>query len=667
MDLLRPHLPSRPWARGAVRALCLGAVLVAASPACRGGGPAPAEAAGAATHEGNRLAGESSPYLLLHANDPVDWYPWGPEAFERARAEGKPIFLSIGYSACYWCHVMQREVFSDPEIAALMNRWFVNVKVDREERPDVDEVYLTAAQMLSQGGAGWPASLFLTPDLEPFFAASYLPPADQGALAGFPTVARRVHEAWAGERRKELTELASRVTSAVRDALSGRQAPAEAVPMAGAAEAAVAAVRDRYDPEWGGFAAPPAFRPKFPQPSDLLLMLEAWDQGDETAGRMVVESLRAMGRGAIHDVLGGGFHRYTLDRPWRVPHFEKMLYDNALLGEVLAEACRRKEDPELERLGRGTLDFLLDAMELPGGGFLSSFDAESASGGEEVEGAFYTWTAAEVRSAVGDAGFSSLAAPLGLDDEGELPGGRHTLYWTVPPETVRGALGPLLAKLREARAGRPEPRADDKVLTDWNGLAIAALARGAAVWGEPRYLEAARRTAELLLPREGATLLHSRRAGRATVPAFLDDYAFLVHGLLALAEAEGTDEAGAARARRWTAAAASLVAQLQSRLGDDGGGYSFAAAGGHLPLTTRTAIGRATPAGNAVAVLDLLGLSARTGERSYRERAASSLRAFAHELADYPAAVPGLAQAVMRYQATEPAKPEGAAPERSLR
>jgi uncharacterized protein len=607
----------------------------------------------------NRLARESSPYLLLHADDPVDWYPWGPEAIARAREEGRPIFLSVGYTACYWCHVMAREVFSDPEIAALMNRWFINVKVDREERPDLDEVYIVATQLLA-GSAGWPNSVFLTPELEPFFAGTYFPPEERGGRPGFPSILRRVQADWAG-RPAEVREMASRVTAAVRQVVARQREPAAAVPPAAAAEAALAVLSPDYDPDWGGFARAPSFRPKFPSPGNLFLLLEAWNRGDEEAGRKLVATLRAMGRGAIHDQLAGGFHRYTVDREWRVPHFEKMLYDNALLLELLAEAQVRSPEPGFERLARRTADFLLVEMALPGGGFRSSLDAES----EGEEGRYYTWTAEELRSVLGPEGLSFVTPIFGFDGEAELPGGRHTLYWTGPPEEhatrmelapeeLLARLEPPLAKLRAARADRPAPRTDDKLLADWNGLAIAALARAGEVLEEPRFLAAARGAAERVLAELGGEegLVHAARGAAAPIPGFLDDYAFLLRGLLALHR--GTDE------DRWLAAAIDLADEMEKRLGDPAGGWFHAAPDRNLLFQPKSVTEGAIPAGNAVAILDLLELASHLEKTepiraaTHRARAEAALRAFARDLDLHPTAVPTFAQAVLRYSESTP-------------
>jgi len=597
----------------------------------------------------NRLIRESSPYLLLHAHNPVDWYPWGEEAIEKARREGKPIFLSVGYSTCYWCHVMEREVFSNPAIAAQMNQWFVSIKVDREERPDLDEIYITATELMNRS-AGWPNSLFLTPDLKPFFAGTYFPPEDRGGLPGFPQVLQGIHAAWE-TRRPDVLAQADQLTEELRDAIAQRREPAAAVPALSAVTAAVARLEASFDPAHGGFGGPP----KFPSPGTLFFL---WEAGGADARHLVVETLRHMGEGAIYDQVGGGFHRFALDAAWRVPHFEKMLYDNAHLGELLAVAARETGDADLERLARGTFDFVLAQMALPSGAFKSAIDAET----DGVEGAYYLWTRDQARAVLGEDGYKLLAPILGLDEAPNFEGGRTTLYLTRPLDDHARRLGisrhqllerlaPLLAKLRLARAQRKLPLIDDKVLTDWNGMMIAALARGGELLGEPRYTAAAVQAARFILaqlegPARGETrrpgssragaaatpiLFHAWRNGRAKIPAFLDDYAFLIRGLLALQEAT--------RDARWRAEAERLADEVESRLGGTRGGYYNSEARADLLFQSRAATDGAIPSGNAIAALDLL----RLGRRA---RAEASLRAFAHEIESFPAAMPTLADAV---------------------
>ncbi len=614
----------------------------------------------------NRLGGESSPYLLLHAENPVDWYPWGEEALAKARSEDKPIFLSVGYSTCYWCHVMEREVFSDPAIAALMNRWFVSIKVDREERPDLDEIYMTATQMLT-GSGGWPNSVFLTPGLEPFFAGTYFPPEDRFGRPAFPAVLARIEEAWRQERQR-VGEVAREVAGRMRWAIAEQVAPAATVPASVAAATAVEALAARYDERWGGFGA----APKFPAPGRLLLLWEAGRAGSQEH-EMVLETLRRMGRGGIYDQVGGGFHRYSTDERWLVPHFEKMLYDNAHLAELLALAWQETGDPEFERLARGTLDFVLAELTLPEGGFKSAIDAQT----DGEEGAYYVWSTGELRAALGEEGFALLAPIYGFDGAPNFEGDRYVLHLTAPlaehaersgidRDALLVRLAPELAKLAAARGRRERPLVDDKVLTDWNAMMIAAMARGGAVLGEPRYHQAAERAASFLLaelwPQEG-TLQHAWRGGEAKIDAFLDDYAFLLRGLLALGD---TDDD-----RRWLAAAERLAEELERRLAAPQGGYHLAAADPQLLFQPLSATDGAIPGGNSVAILGLLDLAERTGKAVYRERAERALRGFASALERYPAAVPTLAAALLRYHgggtrggprvAAAPARPSAAA------
>jgi uncharacterized protein YyaL (SSP411 family) len=617
------------------------------------GQPPAAQQAAPAGHA-NRLIHESSPYLLLHAHNPVDWYPWGEEAFERARREDKPIFLSVGYSTCYWCHVMEREVFSRPAIAELMNRWFVSIKVDREERPDLDEIYITATQLLNQS-AGWPSSLFLTPGLAPFYAGTYFPPEDRGGLPGFPKVLAAIHEAWT-ERRPEVTAQAAQVAAGMREAIAearggGAAAGGAGVPPPEAAAKAVRWLEARFDPAHGGFGGPP----QFPSPANLFLLWQVGERGDREARRMVLATLHKMGEGAIYDQLGGGFHRYTRDSAWRIPHFEKMLYDNAHLGELLAVTAKAEEDPDLERLARGTLDFVLRQMTLPGGGFKSAIDAET----DGVEGAYYLWTRAELRAALDAEGFALLAPVFGFDSSANFDGDHYTLYLPRPLAAHAARLGisrrallarlqPHLDRLLLVRARRKVPLVDDKVLTDWNGMMIAALARGGTLLGEPRYLRAAEKAADFVLAKLRATgdgtLLHAWRGGEAKIAAFLDDYAFLLRGLLALDQATGSP--------RWLREAERLAGELERRLRDPRGGYFTAAANPGLLFQAKSAADGAIPSGNGIAALDLLQLAGRTSKPIYRQRAGACLDSFARELDSYPQALATVAQAVDRYHGT---------------
>ncbi len=590
----------------------------------------------------NRLARESSPYLRLHAHNPVDWYPWGDEAFERARQEDKPIFLSVGYSTCYWCHVMERLVFSDPAIADLMNRWFVSIKVDREERPDIDEIYMTTTQLLT-GRGGWPNSVFLTPQLEPFFAGTYFPPQDQQGRPGFPTILTTIARTW-NERRDQIEAQATKLSKAVQETLSPRPTTAGTSLPAASSRRAVAELKKRFDSEWGGFGG----APKFPSPANLFLLWEQAVAGDATARAMVLDTLAAMGRGAIYDQLDGGFHRYTLDRAWRIPHFEKMLYDNALLAEILTMTSVAADDADLERLARGTLEFLLRVMRLPSGAFKSAIDAET----ESVEGAFYVWDRRSLDAVLGDQESLFLAPILGYASPPNFEEHAYTLYLTDSFEQhadrlgmSRGALldrvDPLLAALAEERSRRPFPLVDDKVLTDWNGMAIAAFAEAGRLFGEDRYTTAAVRAADFVLGLrdDQGRLLHVWSQGRAKQSAFLDDYAFLIHGLLNLYRATET--------ARWLAEAERLTVEMERQLREPSGRYFTSPADPALLVRSSAASGGAIPAGNGVAIVNLLELARVTGRPIYRARALSAIQSFSAELESLPVAMPTVARAVL--------------------
>ncbi len=589
----------------------------------------------------NRLIHESSPYLLQHARNPVDWYPWGEEAIELARTLNRPIFLSIGYSTCYWCHRMEEDVFENPEIAALMNEAFVNIKVDREERPDLDEIYMTAAQILTRGG-GWPNNLFLTPDLKPFFAGTYFPPEDREGAVGFPTILRRVQGMWQTNRVK-IEEAAENVSKGLEEVIASANETAATVPGTGAASAAFEALAGSYDDEWGGFGPPP----KFPSPPNLHLLHSLAAKGNEEARRMLLSTLKRMGEGALYDHLGGGFHRYATDREWRIPHFEKMLYDNAALAEVLVDTYRLTSDPELERLARGTLDFVLERLTGVEGGFLSAIDAQS----EGREGAYYVWTREEVERLLTPSELELVGPAFGLDRPPNFEGREHTLYLASSldgidgvDESLRDRMEPALEKLRTARNEREFPLVDDKVLADWNGLTIAAMAKAGSAFGEPRYRDAASKAAAFLLSElrsETGALLHVWRDGEARVEAFLDDYAFAARGLLILHLESGE--------KRWLEEAERLVEEMERELRDSGGGYFQAAEKPYLLVQSKPVNDGVLPSGNGVAIWVLLELFELTGKEVYRERAEHGLRAFASDVERYPQGAPTLALAVDRY------------------
>jgi hypothetical protein len=591
----------------------------------------------------NRLARESSPYLLLHASNPVDWYPWGAEAFERARREDKPIFLSVGYSTCYWCHVMERESFSNAAIAAQLNADFVAIKLDREERPDLDEIYMTATQLLTQQG-GWPNSVFLTHDLKPFFAGTYFPPEDRYGRPGFPRLLSALTQAWR-ERRDELIEQAQAVAETIEQQLAGQLGTA--LPPETVIAAAQAHLARRFDPEWGGFGD----APKFPSPSNLWFLLDRARAGDGPAREMLTVTLERMARGGLQDQLAGGFHRYSTDGEWLVPHFEKMLYDNAELAALYAEVAHDQPQLDFARVARATLDFVLKELTGSHGGFLSAIDAET----DGHEGAYYTWTTAELAQVLTPADLRLLGEIYGFDGRPNFEGARYVLHLPqslaqrarargLSPEALLAALEPGRAALAAARAQRARPLTDDKVLTDWNGLMIAACARVGQLLAEPRYVAAARAAARFVLTHLVAadgSLLHAWRAGHAHVPALLDDYAFLVRGLLALHEADGDET--------WLQSAVTLTAEQDRRLwDDDAGAYFNGGDDAHVLIRARSAHDGALPSGAGVAVINLLTLSARTGASTHSSRATRLLAAHAKAIEQFPLAHVSLLRGLAR-------------------
>ena len=604
----------------------------------------------------NRLARESSPYLQLHKDNPVDWYPWGEEAFARARVEDKPIFLSVGYSTCYWCHVMERESFSDPEIARQLNEGFVCVKVDREERPDVDEIYMGATQLITRSG-GWPNSLFLTPDLKPFFAGTYFPPQDAQGRPGFPRVLSGLRQAWLF-RRAELLQQADMVAQAMEQQLAPRLL-AGSLPGPELAASAQSALAARFDPRWGGFGR----APKFPSPANLFFLLER-SAADQDAGEMLVFTLDAMARGGLMDQLAGGFHRYSTDEAWLVPHFEKMLYDNAALARLYAEAAPLAPEAGFERIARLTLDFVLRELTGDAGGFLSAIDAET----DGHEGAYYTWTAAELDHALTGKDGELFRAVHGMAGEPTFEADRYVVFLPAPYAEQAEAAGlpeaDLLKKvetqrraLLEVRDARERPLVDDKVLTDWNGLMIGAMARVGALLREPRYTAAAERAARFVLgtlrDADAGTLLHTWRAGQASVAALLDDYAFLVEGLLDLHGATGD--------ARWLDEAVRLAGEQERRLGDADGGYFAAGTDPRLLVRVKPAYDGAVASGNGVAAANAVELARRTGDAAHRRSAESTIRAFASAMAEAPLAHVTLIRAVERLRALPEAATTAAA------
>ncbi len=578
----------------------------------------------------NRLRQEVSPYLLQHAENPVDWYPWGEEAFVRARREGKPIFLSVGYATCHWCHVMARESFEDPEVARLLNAHFVPVKVDREERPDVDHTYMLALQALT-GQGGWPMSLFLTPEGKPFYGGTYFPPTDRYGLPSFRRVLEAVAEAWT-KRRDEIETHAAALAQRIAQALANR--PGDLPPRLHAE--ALEAYRRSFDPEHGGFGG----APKFPNaPTLRYLLLQAW-LGVEAARGMLRVTLDRMQAGGVYDQVGGGFHRYAVDAVWRVPHFEKMLYDNAQLARVYLGAFRVLGDARYLRTARETLDYLLREMQDAEGGFYAAQDAES----EGEEGRYYVWRIPELRAVLG-AEFEAAARYFGASEAGNWEG-KNILEARYPEPLLAQELGldaagfeawlaSVKARLLEARLQRVRPLTDDKILADWNGLALAAFAEAGRWLGEARYLEAARNNAAFVLGtlyRDGL-LRHAWRQGRLGRHAYLADQAHYGLGLLALFEATGE--------ARWLEAAQALAEAILAHYRDPDGGF-FDALEANALGRAKDVFDGAWPSGNAAAAELLVRLARLCDRTEWEEAALAAVRAQAQGVAAHPPAFAGL-------------------------
>ena len=575
----------------------------------------------------NHLASSTSPYLLQHAENPVDWYPWGPEALERARLEDKPILVSIGYAACHWCHVMAHESFEDPETAAIMNERFVCIKVDREERPDVDAIYMDAAQALT-GHGGWPLTAFCTPEGKPFYAGTYFPKEDRHGLPAFRRVLEAIAEVWA-ERRGEAETQAERVTAAISRV--GQLRPSADPLSEEEAQAASRALRASFDPVFGGFGG----APKFPQPMTLEFLLRRYLRGEPEALSMVERTLDAMAAGGLHDQVGGGFHRYSTDERWHVPHFEKMLPDNAQLARLYVRAWQVTGHPSYREVAVRTCEYLLRELRQPDGGFSSSQDADS----EGAEGRFYVWGWDELVEAVGE----PLARTLGALPEGSWEG-LNVLWHPRPLEQLAAELRvgteELAAELDAARARlfgirerREPPAVDDKVVAAWNGLAISAFAEVGRVLGEPRYVETAETAAGFVLEHlrlPDGRLARSWRAGRLGPPGYADDHALMAEACLVLYET--TWDA------HWFEGALALAEALLERFSDPERGGFFQTASDAEPLVVRPKelIDTATPSGNSAAAEVLLRLSHLTGDERYERAGASALRLVRELMAQAP-------------------------------
>lgn len=577
----------------------------------------------------NHLAGESSPYLLQHVHNPVDWYPWGEAAFEKARRENKPILLSIGYSTCHWCHVMEEESFADVEVGRVLNEYVVAIKVDREERPDIDQVYMQAAQMMN-GGGGWPLNILMTPDKRPFFAGTYFPKHTRFGRIGLIELVQRIGEMWRHEPEKLLLP-ANQLQAAMQDMHAGNQ-PAGL--NAGLLQQAYAQSKDSFDAVHGGFGT----APKFPTAHRLLFLLRYWRYTkDAEALRMVEKTLEAMRRGGVFDQLGYGFHRYSTDAEWLLPHFEKMLYDQALLLMAYAEAYQATGKQEYATTARQIASYVLGEMQSQEGGFYSADDADS----EGEEGRFYVWRMQELVDVLGKDDAAFAARIYGVQPDGNVQDeasgqktGVNVLHLARAPadEKERARLERIRKALLGERDKRVHPFRDDKVLTDWNGLMIAGLAIAGRALHEPAYTAAAAKAADFVLSAlrdDKGRLLHRWRAGKAGLPAHLDDYAFLAWGLIELYQGDFDT--------RYLKAALELNDTMLRGFAAPGGGFYFTAESSE-PLLVRPldAFDDAIPSGNAVAMLNLLRLSALSADAKLAARAADIPGAFARELNRVP-------------------------------
>ncbi|MFV2072057.1 MAG: thioredoxin domain-containing protein [Thermoanaerobaculales bacterium] len=589
----------------------------------------------------NHLAGEKSPYLLQHADNPVDWYPWGEEAFAKAKREGKPIFLSIGYATCHWCHVMEHESFEDPTVAGLMNDAFINIKVDREERPDIDQVYMTVCQMLT-GGGGWPLTIIMSPDKQPFYAATYIPKESRFGRIGMLDLAPRVRELWRNDREKAIDN-AQKILAGLQT-LDDRQTSGHLAPAA--VDAAYQELAGRYDASHGGFGA----APKFPSAHNLVFLTRYWQRtGNQRALDMVEHTLEQMRLGGIYDQIGFGFHRYSTDAEWLVPHFEKMLYDQAMLTMAYTEAWLATGNPIFERTVREIIEYVERDMTAPEGGFYSAEDADS----EGEEGLFYLWTVTDIAEVLGKDDAAFAATVWSLSKEGnfhdEVVGertGRNIPHVTQthagtakdPGTSARDfdkRVERARAQLFAAREQRIHPLKDDKILADWNGLMAAAMARAGRAFDEPEWVKAARKSTAFILStmrsKEGR-LLHRFRDGEASIPAFLDDHVFLTTAMLDLYDA--TLEA------EYLGKAMELQAQTTNLFWDAprGGLFFTATDSEELLIRQKEIYDGAIPSGNSMAAENLIRLTRLTGDPEFAREADSIFEAFAAEATSMPSA-----------------------------
>ncbi|MSQ13756.1 MAG: thioredoxin domain-containing protein [Dehalococcoidia bacterium] len=579
----------------------------------------------------NRLARETSPYLQQHAHNPVDWYPWGAEALERARREDKPILLSIGYSACHWCHVMERESFENPDTAALMNQHYVSIKVDREERPDLDSIYMQTVMSIT-GHGGWPLTVFLTPDLKPFYGGTYFPPVDHHGMAGFPRVLQTIADAYRTQRA-EIASTGAQIAEALGRSLTPQQS-AGALTTDTLTEAAQG-LASMFESKYGGLGQ----APKFPQPMTWeFLLQEARRTGEQLPLLMTEMTLERMAHGGIYDQVGGGFHRYSTDERWLVPHFEKMLYDNALLARLYLHAHQATGKPLYRRVVTETLDYLLREMRGPEGGFYSSQDADS----DGVEGKFYVWGYEEFRGLLSEEQRELVVRHYGVTPKGNWED--HTILSVVTelaalakellitPEEAERRLGEAKAALLAARSRRIPPATDEKALASWNSLVIGSLAEAGRALGRNDYLDAALRTAEFVLTklRVDGRLLRTYRNGTAKLKGYLEDYAFLVDGLLLLH--------AATLEPRWMREAVDLTDEMLALFWDQEQSSFYDVGHDHeeLLVRPRDVFDNALPSGSAMATFVLLRVALLTGEQALAEPALASLRSLQHGLAQHP-------------------------------
>ena len=581
----------------------------------------------------NRLILETSPYLLQHASNPVDWYPWGEEALSRAKAEDKPILLSIGYSACHWCHVMERESFENEEIAALMNEHYICVKVDREERPDIDEIYMQATIAMNQGNGGWPMTVFLTPEQQPIFAGTYFPPTDKWGRPGFPTVLKKIAAGWQKDRT-QVIESAARFTARLQKSM---EVPIPTMVGQAELDAGAEQFAKHFDPVFGGFGQ----APKFPPATGLSFLLRHFHRtGHEPTLRIARKTLDAMAAGGMYDHIGGGFARYSTDERWLVPHFEKMLYDNALLAKTYIEAYQVTHDADYQRIATEILDYIIREMTSPEGGFYSATDADS----EGVEGKFFVWNPAQIEKAVSsEEDAKRFCAYYDITTEGNwegksIPNTPRTLEAVAQdlgcsPEELRETLDRVRPLVYQARLKRVPPALDDKVITAWNGMMISAMAEAARVLSQPRYLESAIRAADFLLhalSRPDGGLFRTYRANKAHLNAYLEDYAFLIEALIDVYEAGGKEH--------YLTEAVRLAERLIEDFSDEAHGGFFTTAKNHETLILRSREGQdgATPSGNAVAAMALARLAFHFGREDFRDAATKAIRAYGQQIAQIP-------------------------------